>query len=65
MYNIIHLASSRGLHDASRRARPSAQPAGASHFTLIMGGGGTAPPRRRRGAREVVSPPSRPSPSSG
>jgi hypothetical protein len=63
MYNIIHLASSPGLRDTARRARPVAQPAGASHFTLIMGGG-EAPPRRRRGVREAV-PPSRPSPSSG
>lgn len=64
MYNIIHLASSPGLRDTARRARPGTQPAGASHFTLIAGGGTEAPPRPRRDTREVV-PPSRPSPSSG
>ena len=64
MYNIIHLASTPGLRDSTRRARPVARPARASHFTPI-GGGRDALPRRRRGAREVVPPPSRPSPGSG
>lgn len=59
MFNIIHLASSRGLGDAARKAHAAPQPAGASHLTLIIGGRPEVlprEPRRRRRARPRSAP---------
>lgn len=66
MYNILHLAKSRGMNDTirPRRARPVVQPAGASHLTLILGDATrAAAPVSRRAADSA--PPPRPHPSSG
>ena len=59
MFNILHLASSRGLGDAARPAHAAPQPAGASHLTLIIGGRPEVlprEPRRRRRSRLRSSP---------
>ena len=66
MYNILHLAKSRGMNDTMRprRPRPAVQPAGASHFTLILGGASRAPAPEPRRAADPTPPP-RPHPSSG
>ena len=65
MYNILHLASSRGMGDAMRRtprhAHPVAQPPGASHLTLIVTDPDPAGARSRR-RTEAHPPPPRPQP---
>lgn len=66
MYNILHLASGRGMRDAMRRTpprhpHPVAQPAGASHLTLIVGEADAPGAGRPRRAATRPSP-TRPSP---
>lgn len=63
MYNLLHLAASRGMNDAmrprrARRPHPTVQPAGASHLTLIV----TGPPAADAGERRLPAGTRPPSP---
>jgi hypothetical protein len=64
MYNILHLATSRGMRDA-RRPHPVVQPPGLSHLTLIVRDEQRAPVRGSHPRPESPPPPPEPCPSSG
>ncbi len=68
MYNIIHLASSRGMHDSAvpKRRMKVVAPAPATRLTVIDGGRAEAAPEPHPRPRPDLPPrPSAPSPSSG
>ena len=69
MYNVIHLASSRGMRDSvipRRRAAAVAPEAPTVRLTVIGGGRAEpAPEPHPRSRRERSPRPSAPSPSSG
>lgn len=66
MYNILHLATSRGMQDARRRRpQPMVQPPGISHVTLIGRDEHRAPAREVHPRPESPPPPGEPCPSSG